>query len=112
MAHDLNTGYQDLCNIQVLRVNGVRVHNLAHLAQAVAACDDAYVRFDLEWSKVLIIHNAKARAVGGDILLQNAVPAAHSPGLMEAAFQLPAIDDGAESTHEPEERTLAAVCKL
>lgn len=112
MAHDLNAGYQDLCNIQVLRVNGKRVHNLAHLAQTIAACQDAFIRLDLEWSKVVIINNTKARAVGKDILLQNAVPAAFSPGLMEKPFSLPASEDDQEPMHEPEELAQAAVCKL
>jgi hypothetical protein len=52
LASDINSGYQDTGNIQVLKVNGVRVVNLAHLAHLVSTCSDKFVRFDLEWNKV------------------------------------------------------------
>ncbi len=52
LAYDVNLGFQDLNNIQVLKVNGVKVHNLQHLARLVEDCDTEYVRFDLEWKKV------------------------------------------------------------
>lgn len=58
LAYDVNLGFQDLNNIQVLKVNGVKVHNLQHLARLVEDCDTEYVRFDLEWKKVgLDAHN-------------------------------------------------------
>jgi hypothetical protein len=52
LASDINSGYQDTSNIQVLKVNGMRVVNLAHLAHLVSTCTDKFVRFDLEWNKV------------------------------------------------------------
>ena len=33
LSDDVNTGYQQFQNLQVLRVNGVELLNLAHLAQ-------------------------------------------------------------------------------
>lgn len=55
LAADINSGYQDTGNIQVLKVNGQRVVNLAHLAHLVSTCSDKFVRFDLEWNKVGVL---------------------------------------------------------
>lgn len=56
---DINNGYQDLGNIEVLKVAGVPVHNLAHLAYVLTnlhkeapASGAPYVRLDLQWHKV------------------------------------------------------------
>lgn len=81
LAAPANVGYQDLGNVQVLAVNGVRLINLAHLAAlvnaaaaaaAAAATDDggagdAFVRFDLEWHKVVVVSTkAAAEAHAGN----------------------------------------------
>lgn len=50
---------------QVHKVNGVSVHNLAHLAQMVSACDDPFIRFDLEWNKVSGAGAGAERSGGG-----------------------------------------------
>lgn len=146
LAADVNNGYQDLGNIQVRAVNGVRVVNLAHLAALVnAAADagppvaagsgasktvaasvdklhqvdysannlhvtgdgatafvsvvnrtvpagddqkrqtagDAYVSFQLEWHKVLVVNAVKAKASHATTLAQNNIPQpGHSFGLL------------------------------
>lgn len=83
LAADINSGYQDTGNIQVLKVNGQRVVNLAHLAHLVSTCSDKFVRFDLEWNKVIYIAHDKATKMLPDILEQNSIPAAHSKGLLD-----------------------------
>lgn len=45
LANDINSGYQDYGNIQVLSVNGQEVHSLAHLAQVVTTCEEPFVRW-------------------------------------------------------------------
>eukprot|EP00882_Tetradesmus_deserticola_P018709 GHRQ01020094.1.p1 GENE.GHRQ01020094.1~~GHRQ01020094.1.p1 ORF type:complete len:426 (+),score=236.79 GHRQ01020094.1:1316-2593(+) len=82
LAHDINSGYQDTGNIQVMKVNGVRVVNLAHLAHLVSTCTDKFVRFDLEWNKVIYIAHHKATKMLPSILEQNSIPAEHSKGLL------------------------------
>eukprot|EP00879_Flechtneria_rotunda_P008710 GHRR01009124.1.p1 GENE.GHRR01009124.1~~GHRR01009124.1.p1 ORF type:complete len:569 (+),score=138.88 GHRR01009124.1:238-1944(+) len=52
LASDINAGYQDIANIQVLSVNGQKVANLAHLAYLIKTCQDKFVKLQLEWSKV------------------------------------------------------------
>jgi PDZ domain len=44
---------------QVLKFNGVAVHNVAHLAQMVSACQEEFGRFQLEWSKVPVLPTAR-----------------------------------------------------
>lgn len=55
LASDINQGYQDIGNIQLLEVNGTRVLNLAHLAHLLNSCTDKFVKLQLEWSKVRML---------------------------------------------------------
>lgn len=48
LIDEINTGYQSLQNTILVSVNGVKIKNLAHLAQIVDSCTDTFVRFDLE----------------------------------------------------------------
>lgn len=59
---------------------------------------------------MLIINNAKAREVSADILTQNAIPAAHSPGLLDVTLQLPDKVEAAtavDGSGDEEERAAA-----
>ncbi len=51
---DVNTGYTDMHNVEVLRVAGVPVHNLAHMAHMLTNHPGPYVRLDLQWDKVSV----------------------------------------------------------
>ncbi len=84
LASDINLGYQDTGNIQVLAVNDTKVTNLAYLAHLLNSCTSRFVKLELEWNKVLYIDHTKATQLLTDILEQNSIPAAHSKGLMEA----------------------------
>lgn len=52
LASELNCGYQDMGNIQVMAVGGVQVHNLAHLAQLLSSTTAPFIKLELEWKKV------------------------------------------------------------
>lgn len=112
LAADINTGYQDTGNIQVLRVNGTPVHNLAHLAQLVTACTAPFVRFELEWHKVVVIDHAKATKLTDEILRQNAIPAAYSKGLLDAPVYLgddsKVCEDDVDDCYDQEVAVVAA----
>jgi hypothetical protein len=79
LASEINTGYQDLSNIQLRQAGGRPVNNLAQLAAVLAAGPEArpggrrFMRFDLEWSKVVVIDHDQALQAGGDILAQNCI---------------------------------------
>ncbi|GLI64114.1 hypothetical protein VaNZ11_007289 [Volvox africanus] len=90
LSANVNQGFQEMQNYQVYKVNGVKVHNLAHLARLVEQCDSEYIRFDLDWKKVIVLHTDRGRAATPDILSMNCIPAAASKGLLEEVPQLPA----------------------
>lgn len=52
LASDINQGYQDMGNIQILQVNDTPVLNLAHLAHLLTNSTAKYTKLQLEWSKV------------------------------------------------------------
>ena len=49
LACEATLGYEDYCNIQVLKFNGTPVRNLRHLALVVSSCEEKYMRFDLAY---------------------------------------------------------------
>ena len=89
LACDEALGYEDLCNVQVLAVNGTPVHNLAHLAALVTAAETeagssggrAFLKLSLEYDEVMVLDAGAARAATATILAQHSIPAAVSPGL-------------------------------
>jgi len=76
LVHDVNTGYQHTTNIQVHKFNGVEIQNLQHLVSLVENCRDSYVRFDLEFQRVVILDHQLAQQATSEILQQHAI--AHS----------------------------------
>jgi len=54
LAHPINVGYSPLSfkKLQVLRVNGVRVRNLAHLVFLVEQLRSSHIQVDLSGHKV------------------------------------------------------------
>lgn len=115
LASEVNTGYQDLGNIQVLRVNGIAVHNLRHLADLIEQYEGEFLRLELEWNKVVILNHAKAKRVNQAILEQNSIPRPHSKGLFTAPFvpeRHQQMQQGEEHRDDEEPLVAAAVCKL
>lgn len=49
LACDATLGYEDYCNVQLLKFNGTPVNNLQHLIQLVDDCTNTYMRFDLAY---------------------------------------------------------------
>ena len=49
LACDATLGYEDYCNVQVLKFNGTPVRNLRHLIALVSDCTEEYMRFDLAY---------------------------------------------------------------
>lgn len=48
LACDATLGYEEIHNTQVLRFNGTKIRNLAHLAELTITCDQPFMRFDLD----------------------------------------------------------------
>ncbi|XP_022736863.1 protease Do-like 9 isoform X4 [Durio zibethinus] len=54
LVSDINIGYEDIVNTQVLAFNGKLVKNLKSLAEMVENCDDEFLKFDLEYEQVFL----------------------------------------------------------
>lgn len=78
LAHDVNIGYEDTTNTQVLRVNGVQIRNLRHLALLVDSCTEPYLRFDLEHSEIVVVDGLAAKAATPEILKDHCIPSDRS----------------------------------
>ena len=48
LADETTLGYEDQCNLRLLKFNQQPVRNLRHLADMVYRCKEDYMRFDLE----------------------------------------------------------------
>ena len=48
LADETTLGYEDQCNLRLLKFNQQPVRNLRHLADMVYRCKEGYMRFDLE----------------------------------------------------------------
>ncbi|WMV58463.1 hypothetical protein MTR67_051848, partial [Solanum verrucosum] len=51
LVADINIGYEEIVNTQVLAFNGERVKNLKSLASMVEKCNDEFLKFDLEYQQ-------------------------------------------------------------
>ena len=55
-------------------VNGVPVKNLRGLMEAVEACKDKYLRFQMEYNQLVIMEREAARKATEDILTMHYIP--------------------------------------
>jgi hypothetical protein len=51
LAAEVNIGYQNINNIQLLACNDVVVKNLKHLVELVQSNKEKYIKFDLEFQR-------------------------------------------------------------
>jgi hypothetical protein len=81
LVADINIGYEDIVNTQVLRFNGTPVKNLKHLAAMVEAATTPFLRFDLEYDQVMVLETEPAKAATPSILQTHRIPSASSDDL-------------------------------
>ncbi|XP_009349861.1 protease Do-like 9 [Pyrus x bretschneideri] len=81
LVADINIGYEDIVNTQVLAFNGRPVKNLKSLVSMVENCDDKYLKFDLEYNQMVVLETKTAMASTLDILLTHCIPSAMSDDL-------------------------------
>ncbi|XP_050382706.1 protease Do-like 9 [Argentina anserina] len=81
LVADINIGYEDIVNTQVLAFNGKPVKNLKNLATMVESCDDEYLKFDLDYNQMVALQTKTAKAATLDILLTHCIPSAMSDDL-------------------------------
>ncbi|GJP60664.1 hypothetical protein CLOP_g17884 [Closterium sp. NIES-67] len=85
LPDEVNSGYERLADLQVLKVNGVEVDNIQQLRDAVLETSGPFVRFDLEDGRIIAIDIAAARKSNAQILRRYRVPSASSWDLRQMA---------------------------
>ncbi|KAL6559421.1 Protease Do-like 9 [Orobanche gracilis] len=81
LVADINIGYEDIVNTQVLAFNGQPVKNLKSLAEMVESCNDEYLKFDLAYQQIVVLQTRNAKAATLDILSTHCIPSAMSDDL-------------------------------
>ncbi|XP_075100730.1 protease Do-like 9 [Nicotiana tabacum] len=86
LVADINIGYEELVNTQVLAFNGKPIKNLKSLANMVEACKEEYMKFDLDYDQIVVLQTKNAKAATSDILAMHCIPSAMSDDLNESCF--------------------------
>ncbi|XAR50151.1 Peptidase Do [Bertholletia excelsa] len=81
LVADINIGYEEIVNTQVLAFNGKPVKNLKSLASMVESCDDEFLKFNLEYQQIVVLRTKAAKAATLDILTTHCIPSAMSDDL-------------------------------
>ncbi|PNW73966.1 hypothetical protein CHLRE_13g579901v5 [Chlamydomonas reinhardtii] len=99
LAAEVNLGYEDICNTQVVSLNGGRITTLAELVARVDACDQPFLVLDLEYNQKVVLDTAKARAATSEILAMHCIATDRSPDLLgqQAAAAAAAAGAAAEA---------------
>ncbi|GBG68361.1 hypothetical protein CBR_g2905 [Chara braunii] len=74
LAHDVNIGYEDITNTQVLKFNGEEILNLKQLAHLVDTCKAKYLQFELEHAEIVVLETKAAYAATEEILADHCIP--------------------------------------
>ncbi|XP_008239730.1 PREDICTED: protease Do-like 9 [Prunus mume] len=81
LVADINIGYEEIVNTQVLALNGKPVKNLKNLASMVEECEDEFLKFDLEYQQMVVLRTNTAKEATLDILATHCIPSAMSDDL-------------------------------
>ncbi|XP_058077873.1 protease Do-like 2, chloroplastic isoform X2 [Magnolia sinica] len=83
LANEVNIGYEDMGNQQVLKFNGTRIRNIWHLAHLVDYCKDKYLVFEFEDNFLAVLERESAAIASPCILKDYGIPCERSPDLLE-----------------------------
>ncbi|CAH8385117.1 unnamed protein product [Eruca vesicaria subsp. sativa] len=81
LVSDINIGYEEIVNTQVLAFNGKPVKNLKCLAEMVENCEDEYMEFNLDYNQIVVLETKTAKEATLDILTTHCIPSAMSDDL-------------------------------
>ncbi|KAL3849805.1 hypothetical protein ACJIZ3_011687 [Penstemon smallii] len=82
LANEVNLGYEDMSNQQVLKLNGTRIRNIHHLAHLVDSCNEKYLVFEFEDNHLVVLEKELALAQSTNILKGYGIPSARSEDLL------------------------------
>ncbi|WIA23171.1 hypothetical protein OEZ86_010064 [Tetradesmus obliquus] len=81
LAAEVNIGYEEMLNTQVVALNGVKVVDMRHLVSLVDGCSDEYLHFDLDYNQKVVLATAHAKAATQEILAMHCISSDRSPDL-------------------------------
>lgn len=81
LVADINIGYEDIVNTQVIAFNGKPVKNLKSLADMVENCNEEFLKFELEYQQIVVLQTSNAKAATLDILTTHCISSAMSDDL-------------------------------
>ncbi|KAK1360674.1 hypothetical protein POM88_045148 [Heracleum sosnowskyi] len=82
LMDDTNAGYERLAELQVKKVNGIKIENLAQLCRVVGECKEESVRFDLDDDRVIVLNYDRAKVATFQILKCHRISSAMSLDLV------------------------------
>ncbi|KAM1042154.1 hypothetical protein ACFX2C_031257 [Malus domestica] len=83
LANEVNIGYEDMSNQQVLKLNGIQIRNIHHLAYLVDSCKDKYLVFEFEDNYITVLEGEAAAAASSCILKDYGIPSERSCDLLD-----------------------------
>ncbi|KAL6500387.1 Protease Do-like 2, chloroplastic [Orobanche hederae] len=83
LANEVNIGYEDMSNEQVLKLNGTWIRNIHHLAHLVDSCKDKYLVFEFEDNFLVVLERESALAASKSILKGYGIQSERSPDLLD-----------------------------
>ncbi|GLJ45098.1 hypothetical protein SUGI_0949380 [Cryptomeria japonica] len=83
LASEVNIGYENMSNQQVLKCNGIRVKNIRHLAHLVDSCKNKYLIFEFEDKLLVVLERQAASLKTPQILKDYGIACERSPDLTE-----------------------------
>ncbi|XP_077240563.1 protease Do-like 2, chloroplastic isoform X2 [Tasmannia lanceolata] len=92
LANEVNIGYEDMNNQQVLKFNGTRIRNIRHLAHLVDSCENKYLVFEFEDNFLAVLERKAAVTSSPCILKDYGIPSERSSDLLEPYVDL--LEDG------------------
>ncbi|KAJ6854044.1 protease Do-like 2, chloroplastic [Iris pallida] len=88
LANEVNIGYEDMGNQQVLKLNGTRIKNIRHLAHLVDTCKDNYLVFEFEDKFLAVLEQEAAATASPCILKDYGIPCERSTDLLKPYVDL------------------------
>ncbi|KAL3605020.1 hypothetical protein D5086_005879 [Populus alba] len=83
LANEVNFGYEEMSNQQVLKFNGTQIKNIHHLAHLVDSCKNKYLVFEFEDNYLVVLEREAASASSFHILKDYGIPSERSSDLSE-----------------------------
>ncbi|CAN0899072.1 Protease Do-like 2, chloroplastic [Linum grandiflorum] len=92
LANEVNIGYEDMGNQQVLKFNGTRIRNIHHLAHLIDTCKGKYLAFEFEDNYLVVLEKEPALGASSQVLLDYGIPSERSSDLLQ-----PYVDSNVEN---------------